>query len=101
VTDKPKKKNFFTKKWLANLRRRCVVKLLRAVSNVVMVCSNSLQFHFEKYFTKKKVKLEEDPQQRRLAQWMEMNRPIHTHSHLLNRIKKEYILHAAQNTFDL
>jgi hypothetical protein len=45
-----------------------VVKLLRAVSNVVMVCSNSLQFHFEKYFTKKKVKLEEDPQQRRLAQ---------------------------------
>ena len=49
-----KKKNFFTKKWLANLRRRFVVKLLRAVSNVLMVCSNSLQFHFEKYFTKKK-----------------------------------------------
>ena len=40
-----------------------MVKLLRAVSSVVMVCSNSLQFHFEKYFTTKKFKLEEDPQQ--------------------------------------
>ena len=88
-TNLKKKRKNLQKKWLANLRRWCVVKLLRAVSSVVMVCSNSLQFHFEKYFTKKKFQARRRPSTaRRLAQWMETH---HTYTQPFIKSNKERI----------